>query len=242
MRRSHEVIPMWPTGLDFRSRPFGRNKGVTLCVAAVLLAASIGGIAQAAARGAADPAVIRDWNATMVATIVTDAGKGNAEGIFWYSFASTAVYNAVQGITHRYELYKWNVRGPRAASPEAAAAAAAHRVLLTYFPASATRLNDAYAASLGRIPDGPAKDQGVRYGERSAAHLVSLRADDRRNAPITFDVPLAPGVWRPTPPANAQFLVPWLSQVEPFTLNSPNQFRPAPPPALTSPTYTADFN
>jgi hypothetical protein len=178
----------------------------------------------------------------MVATIVTDAGKGNAEGIFWYAFVQAAVYNAVQGITHRYELYKWDVRGPRAASPEAAAATAAYRVLMYYFPASAARLNAAYAASLGKIPDGTAKSQGIGYGERAAARLIELRADDGRNATIVFDVPLAPGVWRPTPPGFAAFFDPWLSQVRPWTLSSPSQFRPGPPPALTSPTYTTEFN
>jgi hypothetical protein len=210
-------------------------------LAGLFLAATMGGTASGA-RGGADPAVIRDWNATMVATIVTDAGKGNAEGIFWYSFVQSAVYNAVEGITHRYELYKWNVRGPRAASPEAAAAAAAHAILLYYFPASATRLDNAYAASLARIPNGTAKDQGVHYGERAAARIIELRTNDGRNAPITLDAPLAAGVWRPTLPAFAPMLVPWLSQARPFTLTSPDQFRPGPPPGLTSTTYTRDFN
>jgi hypothetical protein len=232
---------MRPSDHYLRPGPLWRRKGVTALLGAILLVGSIGGSA-AASRGAADPAVIRDWNATMVATIVTDAGKGNAEGVFWYSFVQAAVYNAVEGITHRYELYKWNVRGPRAASPEAAAAAAAHRVLLYYFPASATRLNNAYAASLAKIPNGTAKNQGVRYGERAADHLIQLRTGDGRNAPIVLDVPLAAGVWRPTPPANAPMLVPWLSQVRPFTLTSPSQFRPGPPPGLTSPTYTNEFN
>jgi hypothetical protein len=220
---------------------FWRRRTAAAVAGAALLAASIGGTAVGA-RGSADPAVIRDWDATMVATIVTDAGKGNAEGIFWYGFVQAAVYNAVEGITHRYELYKWDVRGPRAASPEAAAAAAAHRILMYYFPASAVRLDTAYAASLARIPGGTAKSQGIRYGERAAAHIIDLRANDGRNAPITLDVPLAAGVWRPTPPANLPMLVPWLSQVTPFTLDSPDQFRPGPPPGLTSPTYTAEFN
>jgi len=213
-------------------------------LAAAFLAASIGGTANGA-RGAADPAVITDWNATMVATIITDAGKGNAEGLLWYSFVQAAVYNAVVGITHRYELYEWNVRGPRAASPEAAAAAAAHGVLLNYFPASATRLNTAYDASLAKVPDGSAKDQGVRYGERAAARIIELRTDDGRNNPdVAFNppLPLAAGVWRPTPPGNGAFFDPWLSQVRPLTLDSPDQFRPAAPPALTSTTYTTEFN
>src|SRR5262249_35124738 len=34
---------------------------------------------------------------------------------------------------------------------------------------------------------------------------------------------------------------PWMAQMEPFLLQSASQFRPPPPPALTSPTYTADY-
>ena len=161
---------------------------------------------------AADPPVISDWNATAVDTIVADAGKANAEGFLWFAFVQAAVYNAVVGITRRYELYNWNARGPRGASPQAAAAAAAHHVLLDYFPASQARLDTALAASLAELPDDPATMQGIRYGERAADHLIALRADDGRFAPITFDMPPAPGVWRPTPPASAPFFDPWLAK------------------------------
>jgi hypothetical protein len=201
--------------------------------------------ARAAAEPGADPAVITDWNATAVAVITIDAGKANAEAFLWYGFVQAAVYNAVVGITRRYETYRWNERGLRRASPQAAAAAAAHRVLTTYFgdlPAAAARLADAYAASLGQLPDGIAKEQGVTFGERAADHIIELRADDGRFAPVSFDMPLAPGVWRPTPPASAPFFDPWLGRVTPFTLDSPDQFRPPAPPALTSATYAEEFN
>jgi hypothetical protein len=52
---------------------------------------------------------------------------------------------------------------------------------------------------------------------------------------------LAPGVWRPTPPANAAFFAKLLSSTTPLMIESPSQFRPGPPPALTSAEYTADF-
>jgi len=117
-------------------------------------------------------------------------------------------------------------------------------VLMTYFGGSPTisaNLDAALAASLARILDGVPKDQGIRYGARAAQRLVDRRADDGRFAPIVFDVPLAPGVWRPTPPANLPFLDPWLSQVRPFTLESDSQFRPAPPPALGSDEYRTEL-
>jgi hypothetical protein len=216
-------------------------------VVAGLLATSVGtvgsvGAAGSPPRGAADPQVISDWNAVAFDTIIVDAGKQNAEAFMWFAFEQAAVYNAVVGITREYELYNWNSRGPRGASPQAAAAVAAHDVLLEYFPASQGRLDTALAASLAEVPDGPQKDQGIRYGERAADRLIDLREDDGRNAPITFDVPPGPGVWRPTPPAFAPFFDPWMAQVEPLLLDSPSQFRPGPPPALTSATYTEDFN
>jgi hypothetical protein len=199
---------------------------------------------QGAARAShpgADPSVITDWNATAVATIVTDAGKANAEAFLWYAFEQAAVYNAVVGITGCYELYKWDERGPRGASPEAAAAVAAHRVLLTYFPASQARLDADLAASLAQIPDGRAERQGVRYGERAARRIIKLRTNDGRFADIIFDEPAAPGVWRPTPPGFLPFFDPWLSQVRPLLLKSPTQLRPGGPPALTSDVYERDF-
>jgi hypothetical protein len=222
-----------------------RRRGLVAgLVAAALLSTSVGSIEASASppRGAADPKVVSDWNEVAFNTIIVDAGKMNAEAFLWFAFEQAAVYNAVVGITRRYELYNWEVRGPRGASPQAAAAVAAHDVLLEYFPASQVRLDTALATSLAEIPDGNAKTQGIRYGERAADRLIELRADDGRFAPITFDVPPAPGVWRPTPPAFAPFFDPWLAKLQPLLLDSPSQFRPGPPPALTSATYTEDFN
>src|SRR5688572_2810256 len=151
---------------------------------------------------AADPAVISDWDAIMVSTIAGPApngvGKANVEAFFWFPFVQAAVYNAVNGITGEYELYKWNARGPKGASPQAAAAVAAHGVLMEYFGTGdfvnsetiAANLNAALAASLGQIPDGVPKEQGIHYGERAAERLVELREDDGRFAPVVFDMPL----------------------------------------------------
>jgi hypothetical protein len=213
-------------------------------VAVALLTTSVGSLEASGSppRGASDPKVVNDWNAVAFDTIIVDAGKANAEAFMWFAFEQAAVYNAVVGITRRYDLYNWEARGPREASPQAAAAVAAHDVLLEYFPGSQARLDTALAASLAEIPDGHAKDQGIHYGERAADRLIELRADDGRFAPITFDVPPAPGVWRPTPPAFAPFFDPWMAKMEPLMLESPSQFRPGPPPALTSQTYTDDFN
>jgi hypothetical protein len=222
-----------------------------MAIVAVLYARPAAGARPLAA---ADPAVITAWNATAVGTIAgpapNGAGKANAEAFLWFAYVQAAVYNAVNGITGEYELYEWNSTGPKGASPQAAAAAAAHGVLMEYFgtgdfansEAIAANLNAALATSLGQIPDGVPKDQGVRYGERAAEHMVELRADDGRFAPIVFDRPPAPGVWRPTPPAMLPFFDPWLGQVDPFVVNSPTQFDPGAPPPIASNLYVEEFN
>jgi hypothetical protein len=206
-------------------------------------AAAPGHIRRVAAQAGADPSVINEWNATTVA-IMADAGKSNAEGFLPIGFTAAAVYNAVMGVTGRYALYRSSARTEPTASAQAAAVAAAHRVLTTYFgdvPAAATRLADAYAASLAALPDGPATTAGLLVGKQAAERFIGLRVDDGRYGPNTFDMAPAPGVWRPTPPANAPFFGKWMCDCKPLMLESPSQFRPAPPPALTSAEYAADF-
>ena len=221
-------------------RAYGRGIAGSILVVA-LIATSLSGVSGAAPSNDVDPQVIRDWNATMVATVVVDAGKANAEAFMWFGFVQAAVYNAVEGITRDYELYRWDKDGPETASPEAAAAAAAHDVLLEYFPGSQARLDAQLASSLAGVTDGSAEQRGVEYGQAAAAHLIKQRLNDGRNAPITFDEAPAPGVWRPTPEARLPFFDPWLGQVKPLMMTSSTQFRPGPPPALTSARYTAEF-
>ena len=224
------------------------RRAISLALLGALL---IGPTPAAGARPApaADAGIIATWNEIAVSTItkpVAQGGRGaNAESFLWYAFVHAAMYNAVVGITHEYELYNWHVRGPAIASPQAAAAAAAHGVLMEYFGANqaiATSLDASLQASLGQIPDGVSETLGVHYGERAAARLIELRANDGRFAPVTFGVAPAAGVWRPTPPANAAFFDPWLGQLEPLMLNSASQFRPGPPPAIASDLYVAEFN
>ena len=116
-------------------------------------------------------------------------------------------------------------------------------MLLEYFPASQGRLDAALAAGLAEARWSRRRTQGIRYGERVAYWLIELREDDGRNAPVTFDVPPAPGVWRPTPTAFAPFFDPWMAQLgaaaarfaQPVPAGSASR-------RSTSATYTEDFN
>jgi hypothetical protein len=176
-----------------------------------------------------------------VSTLVGDPTKiGHPQVVLYLGFVQAAVYDV--GVDGRYEPYRFQARAPHGTSDEAAAVAAAHEVLLTYFPYAQATLDTAYASSLAQIPDGLAKTRGIAFGIRVADNLIALRANDGRDAPIFFTQPPAPGVWRPTPPGFLSMFDPWLGFVTPLLVHSATQFGPPPPPALTSDTYTRDFN
>ena len=190
-----------------------------------------------------DASVITEWNQIGANTIAADPPIiGHPQALLYMGFVQAAVYDAVVGIAGRYEPYRFDQHAPHPSSTQAAAVAAAHEVLVTYFSYAQATLDADYASSLAQIPDGKAKTNGVAYGVRAADNLIALRAHDGRDAPIFFTQPPAPGVWRPTPPGFLSMFDPWLGFVTPLLVKSAFQFAPPPPPALTSSQYTRDFN
>jgi hypothetical protein len=190
-----------------------------------------------------DPAVINDWNELATTTLLGDTTKPVAEHLLYMAFVQAAVYDAVVGVEGRYAPYRFHAHAPHGTSAQAAAVAAAHQILVTYVPSAQAALDTAYTASLAQLPDGKAKTRGIAFGIRAADHLIRLRAHDGRNDPsILFTQQPAPGVWRPTLPASAPMIDPWMGFVTPLLVHSPTQFGPPPRPALTSRRYTRDFN
>jgi hypothetical protein len=189
-----------------------------------------------------DPTVISGWNLIAENVLLNDPGKKPQEAFLYLGFVNAAIYDAVVGIDGGFKPYSLRTRAPRGASDQAAAVAAAHRVMVTYSPYAQSTLDASYAASLAQIPNSQAKTDGIAFGILAADNLVGLRANDGRNAPILFTKPPAPGVWRPTPPALLPMFVPWMGAVTPLLVHSGAQFgEPGPPPALTSERYTRDF-
>lgn len=185
--------------------------------------------------------VVLDWNVTALAAT---AQAGNAPPVAARTMAivHAAVYDAVNAIDPTHAPYATNRQGPSDASPEAAAAAAAHRTLVELYPTQRATLDAALAASLAAVPDGPAENKGVALGRSVALHLLDLRATDGADATVPYSPGADPGDWQLTPPLARPPLVPHWGSVTPFTMTSGDQFRPAGPPALTSAEYTAAFN
>lgn len=184
------------------------------------------------------PAAVIAWNGIMLRL----AGPQPAPAAFVYAaFVQAAVYNAVVAIEGGYQPYQSNIDPAPGASVDAAVATAAHHVLAHYFPSQQAMLDAEYAAYMATIADGAAKTAGIEVGSEAATELIALRQNDGLNANIGFTMPTpGPGVWQL--PAGVNPLVPWMSKLRPFMLESPDQFRPNPPSDLSSSEWAEQYN
>ena len=152
------------------------------------------------------------------------------------------VFDAVNSIERAFTPYFIEVAASRGASKQAAAAQAAHDVLVALYPQQQDILDAALAESLdGLPPDGC--DQGIMVGRAVASALLDWRRTDGWDAPPPpYVLPPEPGLWQPTPPGFSPAAGTLNPNVVPFALTDPRQFGPPPPPALTSAQYATDFN
>jgi PAP2 superfamily/Vanadium chloroperoxidase N-terminal domain len=208
---------------------------------------------------------VTDWNETTMKAIA-GTGQNNVVSTRTLAMVQVAVHDALNAIDRRYDAYYFDGPGDAAASSDAAVAAAAHTVLMGVVgsygtpaqkAATLATLDQAYAASMARVSDGPARNKGVAVGRAAGAAILMLRKDDGAFRDPPYTPGMGPGRWRPHPnpvPANPPIANPDLARgyvpsaqpgwgnVTPFTLLSASQFWLPGPPALTSQKYASDFN
>lgn len=201
-------------------------------------------LGTAAPAGAAD--VITDWSLITISTIGAAPPVPGPGRLIEYSMVHIAMHDAVQAIQQRYATYSPGIT-PRSGSVIAAAAKAAHDVLVNRFPAAAAGLEATYAAYL--TANGlTGNDPGVAAGQQAAAAIIQTRVNDG-SYPVpspTFFGGTAPGQWRPTvftaTGEPVSMSIPWMATTKPFTVMHSNQFFAPAPPRLTSRRYTRDYN
>ena len=187
--------------------------------------------------------VITTWNAIASTTIVKNAGNGPSPAGVYFAYAAIATYDAVNAIDNGGQPFYFDERAWPQASQEAAAAAAAHKVLVYYFNGQKSTLDQTYQATLAGIAASPrAIEEGVKVGEAAADALILARTRDGVGANVTYTPGSGPGAWQPTPPGFLAPATPWLGQMRPFTFNSPGWFLPPGPPALDSAEWQRDYN
>ena len=180
------------------------------------------------------------------ADVVTDANAKAAEiasrlpgtppAVRTMAFVQVSVFEAVNAITGRYPSSRVKIAAPPGASVDAAVAASTRTILLKLVPAQQAAIEADYQAALKSLPDGAPKSGGIAVGEQAAA--ACLAREDGMGVPDTYRPHTTAGVYVPTLlPA-----VPNWGKRKPWVMSGGDQFRPGPPPSLTSETWARDYN
>ena len=182
------------------------------------------------------------------ADVVTDANAKAADiasrlpgtpiAVRTMAIVQVSVFEAVNAITGRYSAKRVPITAAPGASADAAVAAATRTALLKLVPTQQTAIEADYQAALKALPDDRAKAEGTAVGEQAAAAVLASCAEDGAVASDTYRPHAAPGVYVPTLlPA-----VPHWGKRKPWVMASGDQFRPGPPPSLSSDTWKRDYS
>jgi hypothetical protein len=184
-----------------------------------------------------DREVVIEWN-EILESVVPASGLAPPRH---YAMLHVAMFDAINSIEREYRPYRLQVRAPRHASAEIAAAQAARDVLTAQFPASQAKFDAALEARLSSTSPAQAR-VSAQVGKAIAAAILAWRADDGWSAtPEPYVLPAFPGMYQTTPP---NFTAPAFRQfadTRPFALITSTQYLPAAPPVLTSERYAQDL-
>src|SRR6266516_1833735 len=194
--------------------------GIVLVVGAVVTALLLSSTPGTKANGntASDAngsgTIVIAWNKELLKIVKTPGAQpATLHPTRSYAILHAAIYDAVVSITRDAPAYLFSVSAPGSARADAAAAEAGHDALVALYPKWKAALDQQLASELVAIPDGAGKQQGIRVGQTVAARLIAMRANDGSSA---------------TP--------------APFVPGNASQFRPGPPPAVTSQAYIQALN
>ena len=200
--------------------------------------------------------VVTDWNAQMLRAALI-AGTSPTSTTRVAAMVQAAMFDAINGINPRYTHIYVEPAASAGASQRAAAMQAAYAMLSKLYgatPANAPQvaLDARRIVSLAEI----AKDEsaasiasGITWGQSVADQIFAIRSTDGFTNTAAYPDNLAIGQWRRTPnlpvsaalsAAGAGYLM--VSTQTPWVMSSPWQFRPGPPPAVTTVQYARDFN
>lgn len=184
--------------------------------------------------------VVTEWNARTLACVqgpATPPMRPGPAGLLDIALVQAAVHDAVQAIEGRFEPYQYRNPALRdVGSSEAAAASAAYGVLAGLYQSDAKCLEN--------VPDPAvtyAGDPGLQAGAEAAAALLPLYRSTIVLPTDPFVGGTEPGQWRVTPGVTHGTGT-FLAHTAPFAMNRPSQFRPAPPPPLSSRRYLREYN
>jgi hypothetical protein len=207
------------------------------CALTILVAALLG-VPQTA-----NADVVTDWNTIAVSTVSAD-GVVNRQSRDM-AMVHAAVFDAMNAIRPYYTPAMVSITAKGYASRDAAAAQAAHDVLLALFPVQQAELDAKLAASLAQIPNDDEhghrpKHEGIGAGKAAAGAVINARQNDHAFDSIPFTTLSGPGEYQFTPGCNSTNIsAPGWGNVTPFTVSAPDYFPTATRPAVDDPEWLA---
>lgn len=182
--------------------------------------------------------VVTEWN-TVALGVAAPTQPQNTNRVM--AITHGAMFDAMNSVARSYTPYLVHMPAPEGTSADAAAASAAHDVLVWLYPEQKASLDAALQTSLAKIPSGRSREDGVQLGRAVAERYVAVRSKDGSDQEPETPGRTERGAWRPTPPAMEPFVSVFWAQVRPFVLTSPTEVAPPGPPSLDSPEYGRDL-
>ena len=185
--------------------------------------------------------VVFEWNQILQDTVPVPQNPLTPR---LFAMTHIAMFDAINTLEREFEPYHVRLRHGSGGSSEAAAAQAAHDVLVAINPNARATYDTALANRIGTDPSGYVH-LGAAVGATVASEILAWRQNDGwvvSPFPPYAEPPGVPGRWQRTPPATAAPTFTHLQNAAPLALVSPTQFLPAPPPTLQNPRYATDLN
>lgn len=208
-------------------------------IISLTLFASLGWTAASQAHASVNSSVVvRNWNQLALDTVRVKAAS-DAQAARIYAMVNVAIYDAVNGIASRRGSQDRDHAlvppdgAPASGDLVAAAASAAHAVLIGLYPDLASRFDAQLASDLSGLRATGPVFAGREWGEHVGAEVLAARANDGS----------APDESQPAGMGPGQFRAAWsgtqFRNLLPFAIADSSVYVSPGPPALTSLDYAA---
>jgi hypothetical protein len=186
--------------------------------------------------------VILEWNEVAYHAFGGEAYLHSLMASRINAMTHIAMHDALNAVLPVYSTYAFQGKDA-GANPIAAAASAAHTVLVHEIPEKVQFLDSALQKTLSAIPDGDAKNRGIGLGKEAGQVIINARTNDGSVGDPMSPVPpsAGPGNYQAVPPFDILF-APYWTDVKPFGLQQKDQFRSIQHPMIKSAEYAEAFN
>jgi len=185
--------------------------------------------------------IIQHWNEAALLSIKAEKTPPPL-AVRQLAILHIAVFDAVNSVGRKFQSFEVETSITRKTSEEAAAAAAGHRVLSSFYPGRTKQFDSLLARTVETLGDEEGVQAGLELGRYVGKEILAWRAEDGSTREVTHRSSQKPGDWNPTPPKFVKPLAPHWRQLDCFALRRGFQFRSDGPPALTDRVYTVAYD